>query len=352
MHFKTLGRTGLRVSEVALGTGTFGTAWGWGADRAESKAIFDAFAKAGGNFIDSANGYQNGQAEEFIGEFVKSERQNFIVNTKYSGPSTPNPGVAVTGNSRKSMMWALETCLKRLGTDYVDVFMVHFADGLTPIEEILRGFEEVVRAGKALYVGFSDFPAWRIARGATLAELRSLPVAAIQVEYSLAERTAERELFPMAEGLGLGATLWSIIGGGVLSGKYRKAGTEGRLNHGLGIVYAEREDNKKRILDTVEAVAGEIGAGPAQVAIAWVRAQAARRKTSIIPILGARTLKQFEENLGALSLGLSAEQLSRLDEASAIPAGFPHELLATETIRNLGFSGRWDKIEPPKYPVA
>ena len=352
MHYKILGRTGLRVSEVALGTGTFGTAWGWGSDRNESKTIFDAFAKAGGNFIDSANGYQDGQAEEFIGEFVKSERQNFVVNTKYTGPSTKNPGIAVTGNSRKSMIWSLETSLKRLKLDYVDLFMVHFADGLTPMEEILRGFEEAVRAGKALYVGFSDFPAWRIARGATLAELRSIPVAAIQIEYSLGERSPERELLPMAEGLGLAVTLWSIMGGGLLSGKYRKAGAEGRLSHGVAQVYGEREDNKERIIDVVEAVAQEVGASSAQVAIAWVRAQANRRKTSIIPILGARTLRQLDENLGALALNLSPENLAKLDRASAIPLGFPHELLATDTIRNLGFSGAWDRIEPPKYPIA
>jgi len=167
MRYKILGSTGLRVSEVALGSGTFGTAWGWGADRSESLGLLELFAQAGGNFIDSAGGYQNGLAEQFVGEFIRSERANFVVTTKYSGPaSTESAGnlIAATGNSRKALLHALEATLRRLGSEYVDVLYVHFADQLTPTEEILRGFEDAVRAGKALFVGFSDFPAWRIAR--------------------------------------------------------------------------------------------------------------------------------------------------------------------------------------------
>ncbi len=352
MRYKLLGRTGLRVSEVALGSGTFGASWGWGADRETSKAMFDAYAEAGGNFIDTASGYQDGEAESFIGEFVKTERANFVVNTKYSGPATKAAALASTGNSRKSMMHSLEQSLRRLGTEYVDIFMVHFADGVTPMEEMLRGFEDLVSAGKVNYVGFSDFPAWRIARGATLAELSRLPVAAIQMEYSLAERSAERELLPMAEGLGLGVTLWSVLGGGLLSAKYRKTGSEGRLTRGGGTVRKEQGDQERQILDAVEGVAAEVGATAAQVAIAWVRAKAAGSRTSIVPIIGARTIAQFAENLAALAVELSADQLRALDDASAIPLGFPHELLAGDMIHNIGFRGKWELVDKPVSPIA
>ncbi|MBL8550332.1 MAG: aldo/keto reductase [Hyphomonadaceae bacterium] len=352
MRYKLLGRTGVRVSEIALGTGTFGTAWGWGSDRDASQSIFDAFAEAGGNFIDTASGYQDGQAEEFIGSFVKSDRANFVINTKYTGPPFKNPGVAVTGNSRKAMTTSIEASLKRLGMDYVDLYMVHFADGVTPIEEILRGFEDVVRAGKALYVGFSDFPAWRIARGATLGELRNLPVAAIQIEYSLAERTPERELLPMADALGLTSTLWSVMGAGLLSGKYRAEGVEGRLNrlgNSLGAKDAERTE---AILAAIDAIAAETDAKPAQIAIAWARAKSRGRAAPLIPILGSRTLDQFKENLGALAIDLSSEQVERLDAASAITLGFPHDILKTEILRTLAFSGKYDQVDKPSSTVG
>lgn len=352
MRYRLLGRSGLRVSEVALGSGTFGTAWGWGSDRDTCKTIFDAFLEAGGNFIDSASGYQDGEAETFIGEFVKGERANIVINTKYSGPPFKGAGVAATGNSRKAMTQSLESSLRRLGCDYVDVFMVHFADGLTPMEEIVRGFEDVIRSGKANYVGFSDFPAWRIARGATLAELARLPVAAIQIEFSLAQRTAERELLPMAEGLGLGVTLWSVLGGGLLSGKYRRPGAQGRLSQGGGLVLSESGERERTILDTLQQTAASVGCTPAQAAIAWARAWTGRWNTSVIPILGARTLPQLEENLAALSVELTEAQVDALARASAIELGFPHELLASDMIKNLGFAGRWDQIVKPSRPVA
>lgn len=354
MRYKLLGQTGLRVSEAALGTGTFGTAWGWGADEPTCKALFDAYVEAGGNFIDTASGYQDGEAERIVGGLIASERANFVVNTKYTGPAGAggDASLAATGNGRKAMMHSLETSLRRLGTDYVDVFMVHFADGMTPMEEILRGFEDLVAAGKVNYVGFSDFPAWRIARGATLAELTRLPMAAIQIEYSLAERTAERELLPMAEGLGLGVTLWSVLGGGLLSGKYRKGGAEGRLNRGGGMAHAGDSPREQGILDAVEQVAAETGASPAQVALAWVRAHTAGRSTSVIPIIGARTMAQMDENLAGLKLELSVEQTALLDQVSAVPLGFPHELLAGDMIRRVGFAGRWDDMEPLRHPVA
>jgi aryl-alcohol dehydrogenase-like predicted oxidoreductase len=352
MRYKLLGRTGLRVSEAALGSGTFGTAWGWGAAPETCRAMFDAYAEAGGNFIDTASGYQDGEAERIIGDLLASERANFVVNTKYSGPAFNGAALAATGNSRKAMMQSLDSSLRRLGTEYVDIFMVHFSDGMTPIEEILRGFEDLVTAGKVNYVGFSDFPAWRISRGATLAELGRLPVAAIQIEYSLAERAAERELLPMAEGLGLGVTLWSVLGGGLLSGKYRK-GQEGRLSRGGGTVHEEQSARDGGILDEVESVARATGATPAQVAIAWARSWTAERwNTSVIPIIGARTLEQLRDNLGALSVELSADQVRRLEQVSAIDLGFPHDLLASDMIRRIGFAGQWERMEKPRRPVG
>ncbi|HTT01033.1 MAG TPA: aldo/keto reductase [Steroidobacteraceae bacterium] len=356
MRYKILGNTGLRVSEVALGSGTLGTGWGWGADRTESKRLFELFAQAGGNFIDSAGGYQNGLAEQFIGEFIRAERASFVVTTKYTGPPTTESGanlIAATGNSRKSLIHALEATLRRLGSDYVDMLYVHFADQLTPTEEILRGLEDAVRAGKALFIGFSDFPAWRVARAATIAQLRgSTPVSAIQVEYSLLERSTERELLPMAEALGLTVTLWAILGGGVLSGKYRQGATEGRLSRGGGRILTESSPRHTRILDGLEAVARTMGVTPAQVAIAWVRATTQHRSTSVIPILGARTTVQLQDNLAAWSLQLPTEHLNLLNELSAIEAGFPHELLNSEMARQLASAGRWDQIDRPQLPVA
>jgi len=353
MRYNLLGRTGLRVSEVALGTATFGTGWGWGAEREESRAMFDRFAEAGGNFLDCADGYQGGQSETLLGEFIRSERDRFVITTKYSGGGVSGRWVTTTGNSRKCMLASLEGSLKRLGTDRVDLFWVHFADGMTPTEEILRGFEEITLRGKALHVGFSDFPAWRIARAATLAELRGWPsIAAIQVEYSLAERTAERELLPMADALGLATTLWAVLGGGLLTGKYRRGDVEGRLTKGGGRVLAESGERERRLLDAVESVAAARNATCAQIAIAWARAKAVALRTTMIPILGARTRSQLDDNLAALDIALTLDEMAILDSASAIPAGFPHEWLAGEMMRSLGSAGKWDDINKPDHTVA
>jgi aryl-alcohol dehydrogenase-like predicted oxidoreductase len=357
MRYKLLGQTGLRVSEVALGTGTFGSAWGWGADRETSLKIIERFAAAGGNFIDSAAGYQNGQAEQYVGEFLHRNRANFVVSTKYSGPqSTEQAGnqIASTGNSRKSLIHSLEGTLQRLGSDYVDILYVHFSDQLTPTEEILRGLDDAVRSGKALYIGFSDFPAWRIARAATLAELRALaPVSCVQLEYSLAERTAERELLPMAEAFGMAVTLWAVLGGGLLTGKYRSSNSsvEGRLTRGGGRILTESSPRHTKILDAIGKVSAESGLTPAQVAIAWIHTRAATRRTPLIPILGARTELQLEENLAGWSASLDDQHIRHLDDASAIEVGFPHELLAGDALRNLGSAGRWNLIDPPAGPV-
>ena len=251
MRYKIFGRrTGLRVSELALGAGNFGTRWGHGAERAEAKKVFDGYVEDGGNFIDTADSYQFGESEELVGDFIASDRDYFVVATKYTLGATASEGISRTGNSRKNMVRSVEGSLKRLNTDRIDLYWAHFADGMTPMEEILRAFDDLVRAGKIHYAGLSNFPAWRISRGDLLAELRGWsPLAGIQIEYSLAERTADRELLPMAEALGLGAALWSPLGGGFLTGKYRQSDA-GRINSVLArLVHTEKTARESAILD-------------------------------------------------------------------------------------------------------
>ncbi len=346
MKYTTFGRnTGLRVSELALGTGNFGTGWGYGSEREEAKQVFDGYAEAGGNFIDTADAYQFGQSEQLVGEFIAAERDHFVVATKYTLGASPAGGISRTGNSRKNMIQSVESSLKRLKTDRIDLLWAHFDDQLTPLEEIVRAFDDLVRAGKIQYAGLSNFPAWRVARADTLAELRGWSrIAGIQVEYSLVQRTAERDMLPMAEALGMAATLWSPLGGGLLTGKYRQS-NEGRLT-GFGgrLVHTEQDTT---LLDTVIAIAGELQILPLQVAIAWLQHKAARASTSLIPILGSRHLGQLKDTLQALTVRLEAAQVERLDAVSAIPAGTPHEQIAgtlPSTRGGMDLASRW----PPR----
>lgn len=327
MRYKIFGRrAGLRVSELALGAANFGTRWGYGAARGDAKKIFDAYVEAGGNFIDTADSYQFGESEELVGEFIAADRDYFVVATKYTLGTTATDGIARTGNSRKNMIRSVEASLKRLNTDRIDLYWAHFADGMTPIEEIIRAFDDLVRAGKIHYAGLSNFPAWRVSRADLLAETRGwAPVAGIQIEYSLAQRTADRELLPMAEALGLGAALWSPLGGGFLSGKYRTSDA-GRINSLLArLVHTEKTAPETAILDAVLAIAKEIGRSPTEVAVAWLLHKARLSTTALIPILGPRTYEQLAGTLGALEVTLSPEQIARLDETSQIPLGTPHE---------------------------
>ena len=342
MRYKLLGRSGLRVSELCLGTMTFGEDWGWGSSKDVSRKIFDAFAGAGGNFLDTADGYTNGTSEKMVGEFVASERGRWVVATKYSfnqRPGDPNAG----GNHRKNMVQALEGSLRRLKTDYVDLYWVHAWDGLTPVDELMRALDDVVRAGKALYVGVSDAPAWVVSRANTLADCRGWsPFVALQIEYSLVERTPERDLLPMARALDLAVTPWSPLGGGVLSGKYTgKAATpeQGRLaSFQIGDKLNERN---LAIARTVAEVGKEIGHSPSQVALAWLRT----RPGVQIPIVGARKLEQFKDNLACLDVALSEEALRRLDEVSRVSLGFPHDFLADPRIRDRLHGGTFGQID-------
>ncbi|KAA8554043.1 MULTISPECIES: aldo/keto reductase [Pseudomonas] len=318
MKYTSFGRTGLRVSQVALGTGNFGTGWGYGADPDASKAVFNAYAEAGGNFIDTADIYQFGQSEEFLGTLLEGRRENFVLATKFTNGAAPNADRLVTGNSRKAMVASVEASLKRLKTDRIDIYWAHHPDGVTPAEEIVRGFEDLARAGKILYAGLSNFSAWRLARAVTLAELsRAVPIAAAQFEHSLVRREPEADLFPASNALGLGVVTWSPLGGGMLTGKYRE-GEKGRAEGFGGRVFQpENSAQRTQILDTVLAVAGELGVSAGQVAIAWAGTHGA------VPILGPRSLIQLTDNLGALSLELSAEHISRLDTVSSLVPSAP-----------------------------
>ena len=352
MHYKTFGRrTGLRVSEVALGTGNFGTGWGHGAERDEARSMFDGYATAGGNFIDTANGYQGGQSEEMAGDFIAADRDHFVLATKYTLGVTGTEGVSRTGNSRKAMIQSVEASLKRLKTDRIDLLWTHFSDEQTPMEEILRGFDDLVRSGKILYAGLSNFPAWRIARADLMAELRGWsPIIGIQMEYSLAERSGDRELLPMADALGLGGALWSPLGGGVLTGKYRN-NEGGRLQAFGGFLFRDEKDQRiSATVDALLAVAAEVDAPPTHVAIAWLLERSRRSATSLVPILGPRSRAQLDGTLGALTLKLSDEQYARLTAVSAVQLGAPYESAAASASGIAG--GQPELLLPAKFPVA
>jgi aryl-alcohol dehydrogenase-like predicted oxidoreductase len=322
MRYKLLGRTGLRVSELALGTMTFGSDWGWGADKDESRAQFDAFAEAGGNFIDTANRYTNGTSERFVGEFAGGDRERFVIATKYTlsrNGTDPNG----SGNHRKSLVESLEASLRRLGTDHIDLYWAHIWDPRTPIEEMMRALDDQVRAGKILYVGISDAPAWVIARANAVAEARGwTPFAAVQSQYSLVERNAERELLPMTVNLDLAFTAWGALGAGVLTGKYNDdpTGGGGRI-HTAG--WGSLEEHKLAIAREVVAVAGDLGVTASQVALSWVRQQS----PTMIPVIGARKASQLVDNLGCLDVVLSPAHLERLDAVSKIELGFPYDFI-------------------------
>ncbi|MGV3615604.1 MAG: aldo/keto reductase [Fimbriimonas sp.] len=347
MRYKLLGRqTGLRVSELALGTGMFGRTWGYGAEPDEVRHILRGYTEAGGNFIDTADNYQWGEAERQIGEFIAPNRDDFVIASKFSRGASAAPGVATLGNSRKAMVQAVEASLRRLNTDRIDVYFAHMDDAMTPMEEIVRGFDDLVRAGKILYGGLSNFPAWRVALAANAAMYRGwAPVAAVQVEYSLLQRTTERELLPMADGLGLGVMGWSPMAGGLLTGKYRR-GESGRATDLKASVLHDGEDRNEVVLDTLFAVANEVGANPGQVAIAWVAAK------GVIPVIGPRTRAQLDDNLKATAVALDEAQIQRLDGASAVSLGYPHDLNAHPEQRATMTGDRWDLIDLPLQGVA
>lgn len=338
-RFHLLGRSGLRVSPICLGTMTFGTQWGWGSDQNECRRIFDAYVESGGNFVDTANFYTEGASETMLGEFLAGRRESIVLATKYT--LCMRPGDANAGGAhRKNLVQSLEASLKRLRVDYIDLFWVHAWDFTVLVEEVMRALDDVVRAGKVLYVGVSNPPAWVAARANTMAELRGWsPFIGMQVQYSLVERSIEREILPMSRDLGIGVVAWSPLAGGFLSGKYartdagstapldeslRKASNKGRVN-----------DRNLAVLAALEAVAAETGRTPAQVAIRWVL-----QKDGVPSvIIGARTLFQLEDNLQAATFELDPGQMSRLDEASKIDPGYPHGYLRSASVSKFMYGG-------------
>ncbi|HXT76861.1 MAG TPA: aldo/keto reductase [Candidatus Eisenbacteria bacterium] len=346
MRYRLLGNSGLRVSEAALGTMTFGEEWGWGSGKEEAYKVYDAFREAGGNFIDTANLYTNGTSETFLGEFMKGHRESVVMATKYTN-AAPGKDPNAAGNQRKNMVQSVEASLKRLQTDYIDLYWVHIWDGLTPVEEVMRALDDLVRQGKVLYAGISDAPAWWIAQANTIAQLRGWsPFVGLQIEYSLTERTVEQELIPMAKALNIGVTAWSPLAGGVLSGKYQGAagagqGAEaGRMSSEMMKGFLPEQQRTERVVTAVKAVAGEVGRSMAQVALAWLR----YRDVPVIPIIGARKLSQLQDNLASLELRLSVEQVKKLDEASKIELGFPESMYAKELVRGFRYGGMREQI--------
>jgi aryl-alcohol dehydrogenase-like predicted oxidoreductase len=322
MRYRRLGTSGLRISEVFLGAMTFGEQGGVGASPEECQRMLDAYAAAGGNVIDTAINYRGGRSEDIVGQVLGSARDRFVVSAKYSVTRDASDANAA-GSHRKNLVLSHETSLRRLRTDYIDLYWVHIWDAHTPIEETMRALDDVVRAGKVLYVGISDTPAWVVARGNTLAKCRGwTPFVALQVPYSLLKRDIERDLLPMAEALGMTVAAWSPLAGGVLSGKYARSD---ETTEPMRLKRESLSELDRSVADAVVQVARELGATASQVAIAWTMA----KSRALHPILGARRLEQLVDNLGAVELFLPPELISRLERASGFQVGFPNDFIAS-----------------------
>lgn len=323
MRYRLLGKSGLRVSEICLGTMTFGEDWGWGATRDECKKQFDIFTDLGGNFIDTSVNYTDGSSETILGELLKGRREQYVVATKYSltKPDSLDPNSG--GNSRKNMMQSVEKSLKRMGTEFIDLYYLHMWDYITPLEEVMRGLDDLVRSGKILYAGISDTPDWIVSAANMMAELRGWSrFVGIQVPYSLADRALEWAILPMAKYWDMAVLPWGILEAGILTGKYL-AQTEAPTR--LDRDDLNLSEKVSAIVKEVQLISRETGHSMAQVAINWVRQQ--QDRAQMIPIIGARTTAQLEENLKATTWELSQEHLDRLDQVSQINLGFPHNFL-------------------------
>lgn len=339
-HYRLLGRSGLRVSPLSLGTMTFGADWGWGADDAEARRIFDAYVDRGGNFVDTSVNYTNGAAERILGGLVKDQRERLVLATKYT-MARDAANINSGGNHRYNLVRSVETSLRQLDTDRIDLLYVHAWDFTTRPDEVMRALDDLVRAGKVLYLGICNTPAWRVAELQTLADLRGWsPLVALQIEYSLVERTVEHELLPMAQAMGLGVLPWTPLGGGILTGKYsRKDLTDDNgadvASDRKGVIASTGHLNQRSldIADVVGQVAEELGVSRSQVAIAWTLAHPA----IVSPIIGARTAAQAEDNLGALDVVLSDDQLARLNAASAPAPIFPQRFIGRPMAQQLIF---------------
>lgn len=341
-HYVTLGRSGLKVSRFCLGAMTFGTEWGFGSTPSDAAAILDAYVGRGGNFVDTANIYTGGNSETIIGDWLaadRSRRDQVVIATKFSGnmhPGNPNGG----GAGRRAIVASCEASLQRLRTDHIDLYWQHWADPFTPIEETMSALDDLVRAGKVRYIGFSDTPAWQVAQAQTIARFRGwAPLIALQIEYSLLERTVEGELVPMAQAMGLGITPWSPLRSGLLSGKYDRDNLQAQSPGRASSLERHASDHAFDVVDAVKAVAAEHGTSPATVALAWLLA----RPGVAAPIIGARTMDQLEANLDALELVLDPAAVARLDAVSRPRLNFPAEFLpmaVANTYSNLTINGQ------------
>ena len=329
MDYYTLGNTGAKISRLALGTMTFGDDWGWGADEANARQLFDTYLEAGGNFIDTADLYTNGNSERMLGRFVKDSgtRDRLIITTKFSynaEPGNPNAG----GNGRKNILRAVEGSLERLGTDYIDLYMLHTWDRVTPAAEVMRTLDDLVRSGKVRYVALSDVPAWYVAQAQTLAQERHLePISTVQLEYSLAERNIEFEYVSLAQTLGMGIMVWSPLASGLLSGKYKPSqeGVEGSgrlatLANSGNPAFNKFTEKNWAIVTELEKVAKELNRSMAQVALNWT----VNRPAIASVIIGATKLHQLQDNLSALEFEMPAELQQRLDDVSRPETRFPY----------------------------
>jgi aryl-alcohol dehydrogenase-like predicted oxidoreductase len=346
MRYSLLGRSGLRVAKIALGTMTFGPGAEWSRDEAAARAVFDVYRGAGGNFIDTANMYTGGESERIVGRLVADDRERFVVATKYANaaPGRQDPNAA--GMHRKSLVQSLDASLKRLGLDYIDLYWVHWWDFTTPVEEVHRALDDAVRAGKILHIGLSDVPAWVVSRAQAFADLRGYaPIAAMQLEYSLVQRSIEREHLPLAKTFDIGVTAWSPLAGGILSGKYTGGAPKGEGPQRMESMQLQPLDERNRaIAQKLAAIAERLGARPSQVALAWTMAK------GVIPIVGATRPEQMAENLQAVDLVLGPEDVAELDQASAFDPGHPYSMLGMDLAMTLGYGGMFEQIDIPGFP--
>lgn len=344
MRYQLLGRSGLRVSQIALGTMTFGPGADWSRSEDDCRAVFDAYVEAGGNFIDTANMYTGGESEKIVGRLVAPDRDRFVVATKYANavPGSGDPNAA--GVHRKSLTRSLDASLKRLGVDYIDLYFVHWWDFTTPVEEVQRALDDAVSAGKILHIGLSDVPAWVVSRAQAFSDLRGLtPIAAMQLEYSLVQRSIEREHLPLARAHDIGVTAWSPLAGGILTGKYTRGTAEGAKRMD-SMQLQPLDDRNRQIAAALDAIADDLGVTSGQLALAWMLSR------GVIPIVGATRADQLRENLAATTIALDDKTLAALDAASAFDAGHPYSMLEWDMPMALGYGGMFDQIDVPRFP--
>jgi len=345
MQYQLLGRSGLRVSQLALGTMTFGPGADWSSSEDEARSVFDCYAQAGGNFIDTANMYMGGESERIVGRLIASDRERFVVASKYANavPGANNPNAA--GSHAKSLRQSLDASLQRLGVDYIDLYFVHWWDFTTPVEEVQRALDDAVSAGKILHIGLSDVPAWVVSRAQTFSDLRGLaPISAMQLEYSLVQRSIEREHLPLSKAHDIGVMAWSPLAGGILTGKYTAAGESNGPRRMDSMQLQPLDERNRQIAEALDAIAQRMGAKASQVALAWLMSR------KVIPIIGATRPEQMRENLAAADLDLDEATLAELDAASAFDSGHPYSMLQWDIPMQLGYGGMRDRIDIPFLP--